>query len=230
MGLPGEGHHLFGAVKVDIEWHLARHAISIDFVTRKYAAKYHISRKYNPDDYDEIRQAIVELLIKRHTSPSYDHDKFLLWTYVQPALDGVVKEALDPYLHLDKDEDNRPITVVVPRDDEGISFLDALQQRGEATPIDWHGRGYGEQVSSLTPEELELAEKLLANLTDEEVAVLSALVGPSTYGGIDVYRTEHEAARSLDMPWTTYWRKLGKARARAKALTLELGLTSLLAS
>lgn len=82
-----------GAVKVDIEWHLARHAESIDFVARRELAKYGLSQHSNPDDYDDVRQAIVELLIKRHESPSYDH-KFTLWTYVQLALKGVMSEAL----------------------------------------------------------------------------------------------------------------------------------------
>jgi hypothetical protein len=40
----------------------------------------------NPDDYDEVKSAIVLLLIERHESPSYDHSKYQLWTYVQPAL------------------------------------------------------------------------------------------------------------------------------------------------
>ena len=200
-----------GAVKVDIEWHLTRHAESIDFVTRKYAAKYHISREYNPDDYDEIRQAIVELLIKRHESPSYDHDKFTLWTYVQPALNGVVHETLDQYRHFDKDEKRRPITVVIPPsdfDEEGIDSLDALEEMGRVAPVNWHGRGYGEQASSLTTEEHELAEKLTANLTDEELEVLDASVG----------RSIHQAAEYLEMSYATYYRRLRDAKARAKAL------------
>lgn len=199
---------------MNIEWHLERHAKSIDVVTKKYADKYHISKKYNPDDYDEIRQAIVELMIKRHASPSYDHDKFLLWTYVQPALNGVVKEAVNQYRHFDEGEDalgNEVELRVVPHsdfDEEGIVSLEDLEETDRVKPINWHLRGYGEQESSLTPEEQELAEKLRANLTDEELELLDASVG----------RSIHQAAEYLKIPYPTYYRRLRNARARAKAL------------
>jgi hypothetical protein len=193
---------------VDIEWHLARHAESIDFVTRRALAQYNMSEYTNPDEDEELRQALVELLTKRHASPSYDHDKFLLWTYVQPAVPLLVYQTLNQW----------PRTVLYSTDDESFKLIDAKQQRDEAWPINWHLRGKAEeeQESSLTTEEQKLAEKLMANLTDEELEVLDASVG----------RSIHQAAEILDMSYTTYYRRLRDAKARAKALAaLEQRLT-----
>jgi DNA-directed RNA polymerase specialized sigma24 family protein len=62
--------------------------------------------------------------------------------------------------------------------------------------------------SSLTPEEQEQAEKLMANLPDEDKKLLEV-----SYG-----RSECDAAAILGMPKTTYRERLARARARAVAL------------
>ena len=59
---------------------------------------------------------------------------------------------------------------------------------------------------TLSPEDQEFVEKLMANLTDEEIEVLMALV----------VRSEREASISLGMAWTTYWRRLQRGKAKAK--------------
>jgi hypothetical protein len=199
---------------VDIEEHLARHELSIDFVARQ--------RTYNRDDFEDVKQAITLLLIERHASPSYDHSKYTLWTYVQSALDGVISDTLNQYYRF-KETDfagNRAKVLVVPPtdlDDEGIANLELLQNIGVVTPINWYHSGYGEQPSSLSPEELELAQKLRANLSDDDITILEARVG----------RSEEKAAGFLGMPRSTYGYRHRRALARVEELLHHLGASRL---
>jgi hypothetical protein len=211
---------------MDIEEFLDKHKERIDRIAWHYAKKYKVSR--NPDDVDEIRDAIETLLYDRHMSPAYDHSKHDLWTYVQPALEIAVFEALNPYRHLDDGMDfqGNPVYVeVVPHheddDDDSIRSIEYLEQNkqlhnGHIQPrqdddpitVNWFHAGRGEQISSLTPEELELAQKIAARLTDEELALLDASVG----------RTEPRAAESLGLPRSTYRYRLMHAREKAQSL------------
>jgi hypothetical protein len=198
---------------VDIEEHLARHSKSIDFVVRQELAKHKMSQYGNPDDFDEARQAVVELMIKRHEDGAYNHS-FTLRAYVQPGLKGVISEALNLSRHFNDGKDangNAVIVKVIPPtdiDEEGIPSLESLEADGKVTPVNWHGSGYGELSSTLTDEDQELAEKLLANLSAKELEVLDASVG----------RSIHRAAEYMELPYATYYRRLRDAKARAKAV------------
>lgn len=186
---------------MDIAEHLAKHAKSIDFV-----AGHHVNKYNNPDDFDEVKQAIMVLMWERHESGAYDHAKgFTLWAYVQPALKQTVFETLNDYRHF---TDN---TVVVPThdvDEEGFNSLEDLEEMGRIAPINWYWSGSEEQPSTLTPEELKQAQKIAANLSDGELTILLASVG----------RSLHRAAEYLDMPYATYRRRLKLIRAKAQDL------------
>jgi RNA polymerase sigma factor (sigma-70 family) len=188
-----------GRSKVDIEWHLAKHRVSIRKLAWRYANNRH--------DAADVEQAIILKMIERHAKYDHGHESGAsLLTYVKYSLKrDVIFKTLNQYQHI---TDN---TVVIPAcdvDEEGIDSLEDLENMGRVAPINWHLRGYGEQESSLTPEEQELAEKLEANLTDEELIILNAVVG----------RSERQAAEYLGYPWTTFYRKLKRARARASEL------------
>jgi DNA-directed RNA polymerase specialized sigma24 family protein len=62
--------------------------------------------------------------------------------------------------------------------------------------------------STLTPEEQAQAEKLMANLTDEDREILEV-----SYG-----RSERQAAAMLGMPKTTYRDRLARAQEQAEAI------------
>lgn len=76
------------------------------------------------------------------------------------------------------------------------------------SPVDYHWSGSGERESTLTPEEQEIARKLLEGLTDESREILLASVD----------RSERKAADALGMPRSTYRGRLKRAREEAKAL------------
>jgi hypothetical protein len=169
------------------------------------------------------------LLIERHESPSYDHEKAELWTYVQPALKGVVFEALNPYWHLrekgreDYTEDQRakygPLVVVAPAvedpDEPGCSLeeyegMDRKRGWGDGSKVEalnWHWSGHEELPDTLTPEGLALVDKLKDNLTAKERTILEASVG----------RSLHQAAEYLGIPYATYWRWYHAALDKAKS-------------
>jgi DNA-directed RNA polymerase specialized sigma24 family protein len=200
---------------MDIREHLAKHQDIIKAVAWWYAN--------DVNDFEDAYQEIVALMIDRHERGNYDHSKGELHTYVWNVLRATSFGEVDKYQHFERDAKGKRITKVVPPadlDEEGISNLEELQEQDgnpdrpgsngapRVQPINWYGEGYGEQPSTLTPEEQELAEKLKANLTDEELKLLDA-----SYG-----RSLHRAAESLDMAYATYYRKLRDARARARAL------------
>jgi hypothetical protein len=135
-------------------------------------------------------------------------------TYVWPAVKPLAFATVNQYRHLDKDEENMPITVVVPPSDldaEGIRNLRDLEDMGVVEPINWNWSGSEELPSSLSPEEQGQAEKLMGRLTYEELAVLDASLN----------RTERQASEYLGMAKTTYRHRLEDARARAKSIVEE---------
>jgi len=187
----------YRTVGVDIKEHIAQNRERIKRIARRYAGW--------DENEDDVEQAIILLMIERHKSPSYDHSKAELLTYAQRGLKDVIFREIDQYKHI---TDN---TVVVPPSDvdaEGISSLEDLEQMGRVTAINWHRAGYGEQPSTLTPDELELAQKLTANLTDEELEILDASVG----------RSERKASEYLGMSKSTYRYRLRRARDKAQTL------------
>lgn len=206
---------------MDIEEHLEEHKDSIRKIAWLHAE--------NTDDAEDIQQAIVHELIKRHESGAYDHENewgASLLTYIRVALKPVVMETLNQSQHFDdgKDFAGNPVKVtVIPAvedpDESGYSIEEYEEQDGNpdrpggkgaprVQPISWHWAGYGEQPSTLTAAELDQAQKVMANLTDEELAILDA-----SYG-----RSERQAAEFLAMPKTTYRYKLQAAQAKARDL------------
>lgn len=197
---------------MDVEEHIARHEESINYLAWRYTN--------NRDDFEDVKQALILLLIERHKSPSYDHSKYTLWTYVQKDIEPTINETLNQYHHFKEvDFAENPVkTFVVPPadvDDEGIANLEALQNIGVVTPINWHHSGYGEQPSTLTPEELEQAQKVMANLTDEELLILDVSYGRSDQQASDYLKR----VKGMKISKTTYWRRLKEIKAKAQALT-----------
>jgi hypothetical protein len=215
MGLPGEGHNTLGRSKVDISKHLRMHRKEIRALAREWT--------YDNDDADEAEQVIHVVMWKRHESGAYDHHRpnphrpgeyVSLLGYVRPYIRGIALEQIKalraeyPYGVTEELNELQEIAEDQGRDRLRLDRLYDDPIPGLKTPLE----------GTLSADDQELAEKLMANLTPEEIAVLSALVGPGESGASSVYRTEREAARSLDMPRSTYRYKLRKARARAKAL------------
>lgn len=205
-----------GAVKVDIEEHLALHEEVIDSLVKRYVRKTR-----NPDDYDEAWQAIMVDLWRRHEN-GYNHNGGAsLLTYAWPYLPSLILKTLDEYRHYKK-VGKKPLTIVVPsHDDEGFSFDDlqemALEQGRDRlyleplyeSPIPGLKRPLEQGIPS---EDEKLARWLMERLTPEEVAVLDASD-----------RSDDKASSFLKeagfpMSKTTYWRKLKDARAKAKDL------------
>jgi hypothetical protein len=208
---------------VDIEEHLRLHKNEVRELALEWA-------NYDQDDADEAEQVIMVLMWERHESGTYDHHRpnpynpqgyVSLLGYLRPYLQRIVLEEISKYKHFEKDEKGRPLVVVVPNadnDEEGITNFEGLQEQaleqgrdrvyldslyespipGLKTPLE----------DTLTLEDRKRVEKLRANLTDEEIAVLVATAG----------RSERMAAEHLGMAWTTYWRKLQRVRAKAEAL------------
>jgi len=114
---------------VKIEEHLAKHAENIDYVARRELEKRKMSQYGNPDDFDDVRQAIMVLMWQRHDKGAYNHTH-TLWTYVQPALAEVTFYAINPYQHIREDKKDKSIRVIVVPptdiDEEGIPSLDSL--------------------------------------------------------------------------------------------------------
>jgi hypothetical protein len=229
---------------VDIAEHLALHRADIRALALEWSY-------YDEDDADDAEQAILVVMWKRHESGAYDHHRpnpyrpgeyVSLLGYVRPYIKGIAKQEIDKYKHFkEKDEKDRPILVVAANyeDDEPITNFEALQEQALEQGRDrlYLERLYDEPMpglktpleGTLSAEEQELAEKLMANLTEQELEVLMALVGPGKDGYWTGYRTdmrtEHEAAESLGMAWATYWRRLRKARAKVEDLLGTLGLS-----
>jgi hypothetical protein len=160
-------------------------------------------------------------MIERHERGTYDHDdesEAALLSYVYKAIRGAAFEEVGKYRHWNVvDFAGNPVEVeVVPPadvDEEGLDSLEDLQEMGRVQPVNWHWRGYGEAPSSLSPEDQELAEKLMANLTDEELAILDASVG----------RSEEKASAFLkelgyNISRSTYRRRLMKIKEKVKPL------------
>jgi hypothetical protein len=245
---------LTGRLKVDIEEHLALHRAEIRELALQWS--YH--------DEDEAEQAILVHMWKLHESGAYNHhwpnphrlgEYLSLFGYVRPYMRRIAKEEIDKYKHFkERDEKDRRILKVYPNSDycgndhgddgEGCTSFESLQEQAQEQGRD---RVYLESLyddpmpglktpleGTLSAEDQELAEKLMANLTEEEIAVLSALVGPGKDGAWTGYRTdrrtEREAAESLNMPRSTYRYKLRRARARVEALALGFRLSSHLGS
>jgi hypothetical protein len=174
----------------------------------------------NPDDYNEVWQAIRDDLWKRHEK-GYKHDGGAsLLTYAWPYLRPLIHKTLDEYRHYEK-VGNKPLTIVVPsHDDEGFSFDDlqelALEQGRDRlyleplyeSPIPGLRRPLEQGIPS---EDEKLATWLMERLTAEEREVLAASVGPEGW-------SIHRAAESIPMPYSTYYRKLRDAKAKAKVL------------
>jgi hypothetical protein len=232
---PGEGHNTLGRSKVDISEHLALHEDIIRSVAWWYAN--------DVNDFEDAYQAIVTVMIDRHERGTYDHDddrEATLLSYVYRAIIGTASQEVDKYQHYrERDAKGRPITVVVPPadlDDEGISNLEELQEQvgnpdrpgsiGEprVKPINWYGGGYGEQPSTLTPEELELAEKLKAYVTDEERIILDVSIQQRVLAdGRHVPISEETASEVLTelgykMSRSTYRRRLMEIKEKVKPL------------
>jgi hypothetical protein len=239
-----------GAVKVDISTHLRMHREEVRALALEWAF-------YDHDGTDEAEQAILVVMWDRHESGAYNHhwpnphrpgEYVSLLGYVRPYIRGIAKKEIDKYKHFfEVDKKDRPILVVAPNgdycgidhgDDDSCTNLEGLQEQAQEQGRDrvyldllydspWPGLKTPLE-GMLSTNDQELAEKLMANLTDQELEVLMALVGPGKDGAWTdyslVYRTEREAAKSLGMAWTTYWRKLGKARARVDELLGTLGL------
>jgi hypothetical protein len=217
---------------VDIEEHLALHRDKIREIASGLAY-------YDSDGTDEAEQIIMVLMWERHESGAYNHhwpdpyrpgEYVSLLGYVRPYLRGIVKEALSEYKHFEKDEKRRPIIVVVPNADydNEDEVNDSLEKLQELAQLQGRDRDYLELLydepmpglktpleSTLSRENQELVEKLLANLTEEERDILDASVG----------RSERRAAEFLrakgyrNMSDTNYWRKLKAAKAKAQGLT-----------
>jgi hypothetical protein len=238
-------------LKVDIEEHLALHREDVRALALEWAY-------YDYDEADEAEQAILVRMWKLHESGTYDHHRpnphrpgeyVSLFGYVRPYMKGIAKEEIDKYKHFkERDEKGRPILEVLPHEDydgsgDGKSFEDyeemAHDQGRDRLYLE---RLYDEPMpglktpleGTLSADDQALAEKLMANLSAEDIAILSALVGPGKDGYWTGYRTdrrtEREAAESLGMPRSTYRYKLRKARARVEALALGFELSSHLGS
>jgi hypothetical protein len=220
-------------VGVDIKEHLAQHREDIKEIAAYYTRYFtgtsgprrvmHSDGKIveiENDDEQDIRQAITLALIERHKSRAYNHhrpnpykpsENVSLLAYMRPYLRQIAHEALNPYRHMDEGEDsigNKVDLDVIPTYDEEERNLEGLEEMGRVAPINWHGQGYGDQVSTLIPEDERLAEKIKANLSDEDLAYLDASVG----------RSEERAAEFLGIPRSTYRYRL--MRAKDKALSL----------
>jgi hypothetical protein len=184
-----------------IEEHLALHDPAI-----KAWVYRNISGDLRKDAEQNIRLAMIE-----YHAGGYDHDSGELLTALWPYLRGIAFTG----------EINREILYGVKHD------LDALQEMAEkATGRYGKDEERGDKIhldplyespidglktpreSTLTPEEQERAEKLTANLTDEDREILEA-----SYG-----RSERQAAAILGMPKTTYRDRLKQARERAEVL------------
>jgi hypothetical protein len=203
---------------VDIEEHLALHEDVIDGLVRRHVDKYR-----NPDDYDELWPVIRVDLWKRHEN-GYDHNGGAsLLTYAWPYLTPLIHETLSQYRHYGKWSD----IVVVPTaggdNEEGVLYLDDLQEMAEEQgrnrlylePLyDEPMPGIGAQPEgTLTPEDQGLYEKLMANLTPEELAILE--VSDRSCENAAQFLTE---VKGMKMSDTTYWRNLRVVRAKVKDL------------
>jgi RNA polymerase sigma factor (sigma-70 family) len=186
---------------VDIEQHLAEH----EEVLRALAFQY---GRYDKDLREDCYQAGVLALMEAHERWTYHGAKLLTyaWHDVRKAMLKQVKLVKTEYRYGIKEELDT-LQEIAERQDRNRLHLDRLYDEpieGLKTPLE----------STLSEDEDKLAQKLLANLTDEELAILEAKVG----------RSDEEAAAFLDMPQTTYWRK--KKAAQAKARELAQGLLS----
>jgi predicted DNA-binding protein (UPF0251 family) len=212
----------FGWSEVGIEEHLALHEEKIHKLVRRQVSEYS-----NPDDYDELKQVIYVDLWKRHEN-GYDHNGGAsLLTYAYPYLKPLISKTLDEYRHFKEKwgDSNKPLLVVIPTasgDDECL-FLEDLEKMAQE---EGRNRLYLEPLydeptpglkrpieETLSPEDRELVEKLKANLTEEELAILG-VSDRSCEAAAEFLR----GVKGMKISTTTYWRKLADARARAKSI------------
>jgi RNA polymerase sigma factor (sigma-70 family) len=171
-------------VCVDIAAHLALH----DSAIRAWVYK-HVYGDFRQDAYQNIRLAMIEA----HEG-SYDHDAAELFTYLFPYLRGIAFEGLDPEYRYGITEELDDLQEWAEEQGRDRLHLETLYD----SPIEGLKRPL---ESTLSPEEQEQAEKLLANLTDEDREILEA-----SYG-----RSGRRAAAFLGIPESTYRYRLKQA-------------------
>jgi hypothetical protein len=200
---------------MNIEGHLEEDRDRIEFLAKRYAN--------NRDDMEDVRQEIILKMIERHGAFDHDHKSGAsLLSYVQYVLKReVIFPTLDDYQHI---TDN---TVVIPPadvDEEGIDSLEDYEEMGRVAPINWYGEGYGDQISTLNPDDQELAENLKAKLTKEELAILDVSVHQKVLAdGRSVPISERAASEFLTelgykMSRSTYRRRLTEIKEKIKPL------------
>lgn len=189
---------------MDIEEHLTKH----EEVLRALAFQY---GRYNKDLREDCYQAGVEALMMAHKRWRYHGAELLTYAWHD------VKKAMLKQVKLVKTEYRYGIT----------EDLDELQEMAEKVTGRYGKDGYpGKRVhldrlydepiegikpsleSALTRDEQELAEKLLVNLSNEELVILDASVG----------RSQRQAADFLNLSKSTYVRRLEEIQAKARAL------------
>jgi RNA polymerase sigma factor (sigma-70 family) len=185
---------------VKIADHLALHESAI---------RAWVFRNVYGDFKQDAYQNIVEAMIEAHEKGWYDHSCELL-TYLWPYLRGIAFRGLDPELRYGiKDE----LDQLQEMAEKGTGRYGKDEDRGDKIHLDplYDSPIPGLKTpleSTLTPEKQLQAEKLLANLTDEDREILEA-----SYG-----RKDREAAAFLGMPKSTYQYRLKRARERAEVL------------
>jgi hypothetical protein len=227
---------------MDIKEHLALHRRDIRQLALEWA-------NYDEDDADDAEQVILVLMWERHESGAYNHhwpnphrpgEYVSLLGYVRPYLRGAALEEINEYKHFERDDKGRPILVVAPNGDycgndhdDGehcYTNLEGLQEQAQEQGRDrrYLSLLYDEPMPGLRPpiegglsaEDLELAQKLKANLTPKELEVLYAIGGLGKLRDAEDNegRSIHRAAESLNVPYSTYRYRLKNALAKAREL------------
>jgi hypothetical protein len=220
---------------VDIEEHINLHREEVRELALSWAW-------YDEDEADEAEDAILVLMWERHESGAFNHytpnphrpgEYVSLLGYVRPYIRGIALEEINEYKHFERDENGWPILEVVPNgdyDEELIRNFEGLQEqaleqgRGRVYLSSFYDNpmpGLRPPIENgLSPEDKELAEKLMANLTSKELEVLFAIEGLGKLRDTEDNegRSIHRAAESLDMPYSTYNYRLKKALAKAREL------------
>jgi RNA polymerase sigma factor (sigma-70 family) len=182
----------FGAL-VDIADHLTYHDSAI-------RAWVYLNIFGDRDLQDDAYQNIVHAMIEYHAG-GYDHDKGELLTPLWPYLRGIAFRGYKAEYAYGITEDLDELQEIAEDQERDRLYLEPLQESpipGLRTP----------RESTLPPEDQELVEKLMADLSDEDRAILLA--------SYDL--TERAAAEYLGMAKTTYRERLARARERAQVL------------
>jgi RNA polymerase sigma factor (sigma-70 family) len=195
MRLPGEGLYIFGRPEVDIADHIDEH----EEVLRKLAFRY---GRYDVDLREDCYQAGVLALIKAHNRWTYHGAKLLTyaWHDVRKAMLKQVKLVKTEYRY-GITEELDDLQEIAERQGRDRLYLDRLYDEpieGLKPPVE----------STLTEDEEELAQKIRANLSRDELTIVEASVD----------RSLRDAAAFLGMAPTTYGRRLAKVQAKAKDL------------